>query len=210
MQSFGSTITVPQTAFAVNNLAMNGAHHRVLMEQDFADDENMVWVTGDMADDDDKDTTITAGEVGIAHDFGSSIRAGFGVGRGSVNQDLSFNGEQEVDGQYIMGEINYLIPETRVIVSLTGIYGGYDADITRGYLNAGTPDASEGATDIEILSIRLQADWVNLLSLPASATRIPRSTLMATPRPEGASPRCLTTCRTLRMRYASALPGKPI
>ncbi|MGJ8641551.1 MAG: autotransporter domain-containing protein [Opitutaceae bacterium] len=164
-QSFGTTASIQQTALSLPSVIMNGAHHHVLLEQNFEDKANMTWVTGDFANYDDRDADILTGEVGMAHDFGSNIRAGFGVGYGDLDQDLSYNGKQELDGHYIMAEVDYLIPDTSIILSFMSIYGAWDTDIKRGYENGGIQDSSRGHTDVDMLSGRLRADWVDAFEL---------------------------------------------
>lgn len=160
-QTFGTTASVTQTSLALPSTIMNGSHHRVLMEQDFLDQNQMVWVNGDFAAHDRRDADLWIGEVGGAYDISPHLRGGIGVGYGEMEQDLTFDGSHELDGQYLLGELDYQIPETQIILSLLGIYGDWDADIERGYTNGGIADKSKGSTDVETISARIRVDWVD-------------------------------------------------
>ena len=87
-QTFGTTASIQQTSLALPSSILNGAHHRVLLTQDFLDNENMVWVNGDFADHSRRDAEIVVGEVGYAYDFKPGLRGGIGVGYGELDQDL--------------------------------------------------------------------------------------------------------------------------
>ncbi|MFQ3270206.1 MAG: putative HAF family extracellular repeat protein [Lentimonas sp.] len=164
-QTFGTTASVQQTSLALPSTIMNGSHHRVLMQLDFLDRNQMVWVNGDFAAHDRRDADLWLGEVGGAYDFSPALRGGVGVGYGNMEQNLTFDGSHELDGQYLLGELDYQIPETQLIVSLLGIYGDWDADIERGYTNSGTPEKSRGSTDVETVSARIRVDWVDAFDL---------------------------------------------
>ena len=164
-QTFGTTASISQTTLTLPSTILNGAHHHVLLTQDFVDQDQMAWLNGDFADHDRRDAEIMLGEVGYAHDFKPGLRGGLGIGYGDLDQDLSYNGKQELDGQYIMAEIDWQIPDTSVILSLTGIYGDWQTDIDRGYTNAGTLDQSSGDTDVTTMTGRIRADWVDAFQL---------------------------------------------
>ncbi len=160
--SFGATASMPRVVYALPSTIINGSHHRVLLEQDELTKGNPFWVMGDIADHNRLDAYIGTSEVGMAHDFGPGLRGGLGVGYGYIDQDLSYGGSHELDGQYLLGELDYRIPDTKVILSATAVYGAWESDISRGYPNGGATDLSHGETDIDTMSLRLRADWLDL------------------------------------------------
>jgi len=163
--SFGTTASIPQVTNALPSTILNGSHHRVLLLHPQLDNENSFWVNGDFAHHGRRDADLSVGEAGMAHDFGPELRGGIGLGWGHLDQDLTFGGRHELDGQYLVAELDWNIEGTPLILSATGVYGDWDADIKRGYLNGGTPDQSRGSTDVETLSLRLRADWLDLFEL---------------------------------------------
>ena len=96
--------------------------------------------------------SFTASAIGI--DIPGN-RGSFGV--------LQFHVESDLDGEYIIAELDYQLPNHSVIASLTGIYGDWDVDVDRGYLNAGTPDQSSGDTDVTSTALRIRLDWLDAL-----------------------------------------------
>lgn len=164
-QSFGTTASIQQVANLLPSTVLNGSHHRTLLDQAQLTKDNSFWVVGDFTSDNRRDADVVLGEVGVAHDFALGVRGGIALGHAALEQDLSNNGSQQIDGQYLYGEIDYKLPDTTVVLSLAALYGQYDADITRGYLNAGLPDSSQGDTDLDSTSIRLRADWVDMMRL---------------------------------------------
>lgn len=146
------------------NMTLNGAHHRVLMDSPLNEEGWSSWATGDFATHDRLNADQYLGEVGVSSDFGiQNMRFGLGVGAGSVSQDLPFNGDSDIDGQFILGEVNYRFPKESVIFSALAYYGRWDADVERGYLNGGLRDSSRGSTDIDSFALRVRVDWQDAL-----------------------------------------------
>lgn len=163
--SFGTTASIPQVTNALPSTILNGSHHRILLLQSQLDKENSFWVNGDFAHHGRRDADLSIGEAGIAHDFAPGLRGGIGLGWGYLDQDLTFGGNHELDGQYLVAELDWNIEGTPIILSATGVYGDWNADIKRGYLNGGIPDQSKGTTDVDTLSLRLRVDWLDLFKL---------------------------------------------
>lgn len=139
---------------------LNGSHHRVLMDTPLDKDGYTTWATGDFARYSELDATQKLGEIGASTNFGlNDLRFGLGVGAGRIDQDLPFSGSSDFTGEFLVGEIDYQIPDTTVILSALAYYGAWEADTTRGYLNAGVLDSSRGETDIDSFALRLRADW---------------------------------------------------
>ena len=161
-QTFGTTASVQQTALTLPASMMNGAHHNLLLSRNFIDQEHMVWIGGDFATDSRRDADLWMSEAGIAYDLKPGLRGGIGIGYSALDQELSYAGSYELEGRFLVAELDYQLPDFGVILSLTGIYGDWDAAIRRGYTNGGAPDASKGSTDLRTYSIRLRVDWVDL------------------------------------------------
>ena len=64
----------------------------------------------------------------------------------------------------MIAELDYQPLSLPFIFSLTGTYGRWDADVDRGYLNAGNVDQSNGDTDIESIAFRGRMDWIDAFS----------------------------------------------
>lgn len=141
-------------------LALNGAHHRTMMDAAGYGGGINTWATGDYGRFDKLDAEQAQGEIGVSHNFGiKGFRAGLALGRSSLEQDLLFGGSNDIDGTFVLGEVDYQPSGSPIVFSALGYYGSWDADISRGYLNAGLPDFSRGKTDMETFAFRLRADW---------------------------------------------------
>ena len=78
-----------------------------------------------------------------------------------MREDLAAGGRTRLDGEYLLGEVDYRLPDTSVIVSALGLYGRWDADIDRA---VGAAGRSFGDTDVTIASVRFRVDWRDALS----------------------------------------------
>lgn len=142
-------------------LTLNGSHHRILMDTQVAEGGWHTWVTGDFSSNDKLNAEQTVGEIGASRYIGccKDFRFGIGLGSSSVDQDMTFNGQTEIEGNFILTELDYRLPESSVVVSALAYYGDWDADVSRGYLTSGSLDSSRGSTDISSFALRLRADW---------------------------------------------------
>jgi probable HAF family extracellular repeat protein len=146
-----------------NNLEMTfveGAHHRTMMSYDNMGKKNQVWATGDFGSSSrTTDSNITTGEVGVSTTLADGIIGGIAVGYGAQNTDLAFDGSAAIKGNFILGELDYLLPDKQSIFSVLVAYGKWNADTVRGYTVGGpTPDYSNGTTDTTTSTIRLRLD----------------------------------------------------
>ena len=157
----------PESVNSMINLPLNGAHHRPLLSYEALSNRNCAWATGDYARyGRDQDADAKFMEIGGCRDLiEQKLRVGFGVGKSFGSQDLAFNGGSRLDGEYIFMEADYRPLTFPVIASLAWIYGKWDADIDRGYLNAGNQDMSYGKTDADNIAARGRLDWVNAVSV---------------------------------------------
>jgi len=156
-----STAQVAHSGEFLTWLPMNGAHHRPLMAQGQIGKNGCVWATGDLGFHAGSDTGIGLAEVGACVDLvGGNVRAGLGVGHSRSWQSLHLNGTAELAGQYVIGEIDWQPEGTPLLLSVTGMLGGWDADINRAYTNGAATAHSVGATDVTGGAVRMRADWL--------------------------------------------------
>lgn len=148
-------------------LPMNGSHHRPLMDYPTLPGGTCFWVNGDLAHyGNGRDATGGLAEAGLCADlFEGQMRVGLGLGTSHARQDLMTGGSSKLDGQYVIGEIDWRPQGTPILLSLTGLYGGWDADIRRSYTNGGSLTTSQGDTNVRAGIVRLRADWQNALTL---------------------------------------------
>lgn len=158
------------TGWAAGNafkVPLNGAHHRVLMDFPTQPSGICGWTNGDLAHyDDGRDTGVALAEAGLCGDLADgTVRIGLGGGLMHSTQDLMNDGSAELDGRYLVGELDWQPDGLPVIFSLTGLYGGSDAEIRRAYSNGATMAYSEGETDLVSGTLRLRADWKDAFRL---------------------------------------------
>ncbi|MGB3338735.1 MAG: autotransporter domain-containing protein [Devosia sp.] len=147
-------------------LPMNGAHHRPLMSQESLSEDSCIWATGDLAHHGGSNTGLGLAEIGACVDlFGGNVRAGLGVGTSHSWQTLALGGSSRLAGQYAVGEVDWRPDGTPLLLSLTGMLGGWQANIHRGYSNGGTTAYSDGQTQLGAGVIRLRADWLEAASI---------------------------------------------
>ena len=149
----------------LSSLAMHGAHHRNLMDMALVDKKgSCAWISGDWAHYGDLDADGALSEVGACHDFiGGKVRAGLGVGKSYVRQDLALDGDSRLNGEYLTAEVDWKF-DAPFIASVTGMYGHWDASLKRGYSNGGSPDYSRGTTDVSSTAFRVRLDWLQAFS----------------------------------------------
>jgi len=166
-ESFVNTLSASQSptgaSYNLLNLSLHGAHHVPLQ---MMGTERHAWVTGDFARYDRYDANTGLAEVGGALDFlDKQLVAGLGVGQSWVAQDLSLGGDMDMSGQYLLGELSFKPTKLPFVFTLTGAIGGWDAEIDRNYVNAGTVDTSSGSTDVMSSTLRFRVDWLDAVKV---------------------------------------------
>jgi len=146
-------------------VALEGAHHRPLMSYDDMGKERATWVTGDFANSSRRrDVNVASGEVGTSWKAGSNGVFGVAAGYGSQREDLPIDGRNDVTGNYMFAEYDHKL-SSGWIVSVLGMVGSWDAEILRGYLDAGLPDHSYGETGVTTRTARLRFDAPTLATV---------------------------------------------
>ena len=123
------------------------------------------WVSGDWGRQKNVpgDGDVGAGEVGLAYGLSEPVKVKLAVGRTYGAQELAYGGSAKVMGTYVLPEIVAALPRTPLYLTVSGYYNAGDADIKRGYLNAGSPVTSDGSPDTSTTGARLRLDWLNAL-----------------------------------------------
>lgn len=149
-------------ALSFASTAINGAHSRPLSRR-VAVGQQTFWMAGDWGRD---DHGSRSGELGLAE-----AALGYNFGLGQVNlslgktwsqHNLAEAGSAKVEGTYVHAEA--LIPVAGNLWATLGAYGSLgEANLRRGYFNAGTPDHSTAMPSVKIWGVRTRLDWDSAL-----------------------------------------------
>ncbi len=148
----------------MSNLVMHGEHSRPLSRR-VAAGRKALWVSGDWGTDnhDTRDGNLGAAELGGGINLGSA-QFNLALGQAWGRQNLSQAGAARSDGTYLMAET--LLPLSNMLWATLDAYGMWgEADVRRGYLNAGLPTKSNGQADTFTWGLRARIDWDHALSL---------------------------------------------
>lgn len=150
-------------ALSSANTLLNGAHSRPLSRR-VAPDKSTLWIAGDWGRDDHgaRNGNLGSAEAGVGRNFGP-VQLNVSMGETWARQNLVVGGHAKTDGTYVLAEA--LIP---VSGNLWAVFNGYsqwgEADLRRGYLNAGLPDASTGRPSIRTWGVRARFEWDKAVS----------------------------------------------
>jgi probable HAF family extracellular repeat protein len=145
-------------------LPMNGAHHRPLMAQGRVADDACLWSVSDLAGRDGSGMALAeAGACGVLGD--GTVTAGLGIGGSTAWQDLPLGGNARLGGAYVVGEVDWQPDGTPLLLSLTGMLGGWEANVSRAYSNGAATDISTGSTAVGAGMVRARLDWQDALVL---------------------------------------------
>ena len=98
-------------------------------------------------------------EAGYGYNFGPA-QVNVAIGKTWADQDIVHGGDIDADGHFLVTEAILPVNESRGLFATLGAYGHWgDADIRRGYLNAGLPDQSKGSPDSRTWGLRARVDW---------------------------------------------------
>lgn len=159
MNSITGANSVSSITNTLANVPLEGAHHRPLISYDSMGKENQAWVTGDFGvTTSNADSHVTTGEVGASTMFGNACIGGIGLGYGSQKNDLSHNGSSTVSGHYLLGELDFQLPDRESVLSLVAIYGQWNSDTNRGYTTGTGVDFSHGSNSTRTASARIRLD----------------------------------------------------
>jgi probable HAF family extracellular repeat protein len=140
-------------------MPLNGAHHRPLMAQGRMEDDVCLWNVNDLAYKANTNTGIALTEVGGCGRLGDGVVAGLGVGSSTSWQGLDLGGNAQLAGAYVMGEVDWNPDGTPLLLSLTGVLGGWQANVNRAYTNGAVTEMSSGSTGVTAGVVRARVDW---------------------------------------------------
>ena len=142
-------------------LPMNGAHHRPLMLTPDLSGDMCAWATGDFAHYGQSGANLALAEAGGCVDLaGGLVRLGGAVGTTASWQALSLGGAANMIGQYVLGEMDWQPDGTPLLLSVTGMLGGWQAKLDRAYSNGAATAVSSGQTNAMGGVVRVRADWL--------------------------------------------------
>lgn len=147
------------------NLVFNGAHGHPLSRRTEAG-RFTAWAAGDYGADDhgNRDGYLGVAEAGGGYNFGA-LQLNVALGKTTGRQRTPLGGRGELDGTYVIADVLVPIPQTPLIVTVSGFYQWSSLNVRRGYLNAGSPDYSEGSTDAGSAGGSLRVDWENAVTV---------------------------------------------
>lgn len=169
-QSLAASAHVAAPLLQDTDQIMHGAHGspmRGLLEGG----KQSVWVAGDWgrADHKQNDGNLGGGEFGYGLGITSSIMAKLALGGTYAQQNTVFGGNTRMDGIYVMPEMIANFSGTPLYATLSAYYNSGNADIERGYLNAGNTSVSKGSADTRVAAFRARLDWLNALKFSDTA-----------------------------------------
>lgn len=95
--------------------------------------------------------------MGVGRNFGA-VQANVSLGQTWATQSLEEGGSSKTGGTFLYGVL--LAP---LVGNLWGVLSAYhhwgEAELRRGYLNAGRPDASSGSPDVRTVGGRARLEW---------------------------------------------------
>ena len=162
--SLAGTARGGNMAVSAANLLVNGAHGQPLARR-VAAGQKTFWMAGDWGRDDHgaRDGNLGLAEVGVGKNFGT-VQVNVSIGQTWAKQNQVLNGHAETDGTYLLVEA--MVPVKADLWLTVSAYGHWgDAELKRGYLNAGTQDYSQATAGVDTWGLRTRLDWDNALQV---------------------------------------------
>lgn len=161
-KSLAGSAGVPARAMQDASLVMHGAHGSP-MRGLLGEGKQSVWTAGDWGHTDNRgnDGNLGSVEFGYARGVSNQVMVKLALGRTYSKQDTVFGGRTKMDGTYLMPEVIAKIAETPLHASFSAYYNWGDAEITRGYANAGTREYARGSADTSTAAVRARLDWLD-------------------------------------------------
>ena len=147
-------------------LTLQGAHSRPLSRR-VAEGQNFFRVAGDWGQDehDGRDGETALSEVTLGRNFGQ-FQFNLSAGYASFNDNQGADGKSSNRAGFLHAE--WLVPvlareADSLWLVLSGFHQWGEADLRRGYLNAGLADSSLGSPDSRVWGTNLTLEWDGLL-----------------------------------------------
>ena len=157
-ESLAGTSRGGSTALTAAGLVLNGAHSRPLSRR-VAMGQKIFWLAGDWSADDHGDRSGDLGvtELGLGRNFGM-LQINVSLGQTWAKQSQTLNGQTKADGTYLLAEV--LTPVQDNLWAIFDILSHKgEADLKRGYLNAGAQDYSIATPATDAWSLRARLEW---------------------------------------------------
>ncbi len=148
------------------DLVVHGAHGAP-MQAPLASGKSSFWAAGDVGATDrgtTSDYSESVAEVGFGHGASDTLQIRIALGRTTSRQSLWQAGSARTQGTFIVPELVWQA-STGLFATVTGYYNDGKARVRRGYLNAGLPDISVGATNTSTTGLRFRLDALNFWTL---------------------------------------------
>jgi uncharacterized protein YhjY with autotransporter beta-barrel domain len=155
-QSLAGTARGGSMALSAVGMVLNGASRPLARR--VAAGQRAFWLAGDWGrdDHDSRDGDMGLAEVGFGHNFGP-VQLNVSLGQTWAKQNQVLNGRAKSDGTYLLAEA--LVPLSGNLWASFGGSGHWgDADLKRGYLNAGAQDFSTGTPKADTWGLRARLE----------------------------------------------------
>lgn len=166
--SLDATAAAPAAALANTDMILNGAHGSP-MRNLVPEGRYSVWAGGDYGQESDDNADQGSLEVGVATNIGNGVQVNVALGRSYSESDTGLTGTTKLRGTYLMPEAVIKLDDLPLYVTVSGFYSQGNADIDRGYRNAGNVVRSAGETDVTIVGGKLRLDWLNAFTVASTA-----------------------------------------
>ena len=169
-RSLAGSAAMSSRAIQEAGQVMHGAHGSP-MRGLLTGGKQSFWAGGDWGHRDGQgmDGNAGSGEIGYARGITNDVMVKLALGRTDSKSDTVFGGNTKMDGTYLMPEVIAKVSGTPLYASISGYYNWGDADVKRGYDNAGYREYSSGSTDVRTAAIRARLDWLDAAKLGSTA-----------------------------------------
>jgi hypothetical protein len=212
--------SVAGVGIGASNLALEGSHHRTLLDSGLAmsDKGTCAWSTVDAARNKSTDANTALAEIGVCGDVGG-YRIGAGVGTTTTKQDWDLGGTARYEGNYILAEIDREFATaggSTLQASLLAYHASFDTTLNRAYANGPGTDVSTGRPDLKTSALKARLDWKNAAAMggfsvsPYSAVTVTRAKVGGYTETGGGFPAIYspTTTKTTDLRVGAAFAGE--
>jgi probable HAF family extracellular repeat protein len=163
--SLAGAARLPTLLRSSSDLVLNGAHGSP-MRGLLPEGRSSVWTAGDWgrSDRNARNDEMATGEVGWSRGLAHGWQVKLAVGKTYDVAGFATGGEGRLSGTYVLPEAIWNVAGN-LHATFSGYYNQGEADVRRGYLNAGTQTYSSGNADINVIGGRLRLDWLNAFAL---------------------------------------------
>jgi probable HAF family extracellular repeat protein len=152
------------------NMVLHGAHGSPLWGR-VPERKTCVWATGDAGRNEygAADAALGVTELGVCHRFNSRLQIGASLGRTMARQNGALTSRVRHEATFATAESLTQLAGSPIWLTVTGLYHRGEANVRRGYVNAGALDASHADADTRTWAIRSRLDWEDALHAAGAA-----------------------------------------